>query len=377
MHVAHHQFYWKKKNQNDADGVTWTRHEYIHYVTDKLADQQTIDFFSTVSARQEPNRPGLPAKVRHPTIAQEDRPRRGKMNVWTKFAKQLLSAFRRACGRPRKKRLEKHPKRKRPLASRPQKASHRIYCDANKRNMAEEIRYPSSSSASASKPAENTAKERQQQPVKVSASRQRNFLKMQKPQKRCILNSNKNSPRSNGSSALRASFVTRILIHVFLMMPCFGVTLAGLLSASIAVVMARHVTILLLITLPSSENNSCPTVLVLRILLLTLTKSLIMCWNTLHFSAPQEVSKTALEKKQLKISLKPLRRGNKVGNNYFQNFVQYGVEDFPFTDFVYIPGSSRRVPTVEEHSLTTFGHKIRRPCRSGALRFSWIAHMMI
>ena len=45
-----------------------------------------------------------------------------------------------------------------------------------------------------------------------------------------------------------------------------------------------------------------------------------------------------------------LKRGSKFGNNYFQNFVQHGIEDFPFSDFISLL-DGRRVPTLEEHFL--------------------------
>ena len=34
-----------------------------------------------------------------------------------------------------------------------------------------------------------------------------------------------------------------------------------------------------------------------------------------------------------------------------RNFVQYGIEDFPFSDFVYSLPSGNRVPTLEKHVL--------------------------
>lgn len=45
MHIAHQQFYWEKRNQNEADGIVWTRTDYSHYVTDKLSDPNIIQNF--------------------------------------------------------------------------------------------------------------------------------------------------------------------------------------------------------------------------------------------------------------------------------------------------------------------------------------------
>ena len=46
-----------------------------------------------------------------------------------------------------------------------------------------------------------------------------------------------------------------------------------------------------------------------------------------------------------------LKHGRKFGSNYFQNFVQYGIEDFPFSDFIYSLPSGNHVLTLEEHFL--------------------------
>ena len=44
-----------------------------------------------------------------------------------------------------------------------------------------------------------------------------------------------------------------------------------------------------------------------------------------------------------------LSEGAKVGNTYFQSFMQHRVQDFPFADFVYQPAENRQVPSLEEH----------------------------
>ena len=62
-----------------------------------------------------------------------------------------------------------------------------------------------------------------------------------------------------------------------------------------------------------------------------------------------------------------LKRGSKFGNNYFQNFVQHGIEDFPFqilfTLFLMV--------VVYRHSRNTFlTPKMHQLCQYGAQRFS-------
>ena len=45
MHVCHHQLYWEKKNENDNDGISWTRSEYVDYVTQKIENFPTVTKF--------------------------------------------------------------------------------------------------------------------------------------------------------------------------------------------------------------------------------------------------------------------------------------------------------------------------------------------
>jgi len=36
MHVCHHQLYWEKRNENEQDGISWTRSEYVEYVAEEI-----------------------------------------------------------------------------------------------------------------------------------------------------------------------------------------------------------------------------------------------------------------------------------------------------------------------------------------------------
>ena len=56
-----------------------------------------------------------------------------------------------------------------------------------------------------------------------------------------------------------------------------------------------------------------------------------------------------------------LRRGTEVGNTHFQSFIQHGIEDFPFAEFIYEPADNRRVPTLEEHFLKAQDHTAPLP----------------
>ena len=36
MHVCHQQLYWEKRNQNEQDGISWTRSEYVEFVGEQI-----------------------------------------------------------------------------------------------------------------------------------------------------------------------------------------------------------------------------------------------------------------------------------------------------------------------------------------------------
>ena len=45
MHVCHHQLYWDKKAENERDGISWTRSEYVEYVAEKIEQIPVVTKF--------------------------------------------------------------------------------------------------------------------------------------------------------------------------------------------------------------------------------------------------------------------------------------------------------------------------------------------
>ena len=45
MHVCHHQLYWEKRNENEQDGISWTRSEYVEYVGEKITEIPVVTKF--------------------------------------------------------------------------------------------------------------------------------------------------------------------------------------------------------------------------------------------------------------------------------------------------------------------------------------------
>ena len=45
MHVCHQQLYWEKRNQNEQDGISWTRSEYVEYVGEQISQLPIVTKF--------------------------------------------------------------------------------------------------------------------------------------------------------------------------------------------------------------------------------------------------------------------------------------------------------------------------------------------
>ena len=59
MHVCHHQLYWEKRNENEKDGISWTRSEYVEYVGEQILQIPVVTKFleSFQSTAPGPSRP--------------------------------------------------------------------------------------------------------------------------------------------------------------------------------------------------------------------------------------------------------------------------------------------------------------------------------
>ena len=45
MHICHHQLYSDKKSQNEQDGISWSRSEYLEYVTEEIQKLPVVQKF--------------------------------------------------------------------------------------------------------------------------------------------------------------------------------------------------------------------------------------------------------------------------------------------------------------------------------------------
>ena len=131
MHIAHHQFYWENRNQNEADGIAWTRTDYIHCATDKLSDTNTIQNFPNSTARADisarPPRDGPTPNDRSrgpPRTREDDRLDEIRRTIAERFKEGMRKEVRSETGRDNMKREEKGLRQAETSASESESSSH-------------------------------------------------------------------------------------------------------------------------------------------------------------------------------------------------------------------------------------------------------------
>ena len=133
-------------------------------------------------------------------------------------------------------------------------------------------------------------------------------------------------------------------------MRCTGAILAGMRTAWIAALTAKHASTILFITPPSLEHNSCPTVLVPMNLLL------ILVWTNWQCAGTNRIfrNKVKTDKKLLKKSSKSWAEHQRLVTLIFNLSCNMVFKIFLLLIlwyFVYQPAENRWVPTFQEHFI--------------------------
>jgi hypothetical protein len=183
MHIAHHQCYWDKKNENDQKNVNWQRSDYVHYVTGHLSDKLIVAQFldSFRQAKAETARPVRDVPTPNdrsrgpPKTSDDERVDRLRAEVRERFRSSMKKAVEKqkktldisssseseSMAQPvmpiKAKTMPTPP----PPPQRQQKSTAKADSSAA----------ASSSSVSASRPAESSARDERRKPVKGSAAK--------------------------------------------------------------------------------------------------------------------------------------------------------------------------------------------------------------
>jgi len=110
MHICHHQLYWEKKNENDNDGITWTRSEYVDYVAEQIENVPVATKFLECF-RQATTGPARPVRQ---VATPNDQPRGPPKTQDDKKINALREEIPNQCQRSRKvpqgrSNLQEHP----------------------------------------------------------------------------------------------------------------------------------------------------------------------------------------------------------------------------------------------------------------------------
>jgi hypothetical protein len=62
MRIVHHQYYWEQRNQNESDGVVWTRNNTSITSRPNSPMKHTLVLLSVASKRHEPHPSGIAAQ---------------------------------------------------------------------------------------------------------------------------------------------------------------------------------------------------------------------------------------------------------------------------------------------------------------------------
>jgi hypothetical protein len=170
--------------ENEADGVTWDRGQYIHFVSEKLTDPPTnksfLDSFRT--ARAAPARPARQGPTNDcsrgpPKTREDERVDQIRSNIAERFKASMRKAAQKEAKKSSKTSIISDTSESESVHMaqpvEPIRAKAMLVKESwrKKSDIPESSATASGSSASASRPAENTATERQRQPVKASANK--------------------------------------------------------------------------------------------------------------------------------------------------------------------------------------------------------------
>ena len=230
MHMCHHQLYWDKKNQNEQDGIAWSRHEYVDYVTEEIQKLPVVQKFLSgfqdrTIAPSRPTRSGATPNDQDlgPPEDEDDR-------KVTALRTKLTARFKRHLEKAQKAEDTSASETDAPKKIEPKKMPRER---KNAASAASSEKAPDASDSDAGKYEEDGPRGSVRKCIIAVRHPHRlsvySAMRMQPPNFMMILRNK--LMRSNGLLGPRALSVAKISLTVKPMMPCFGVIHAVLHTA--------------------------------------------------------------------------------------------------------------------------------------------------
>ena len=349
MHICHHQLYWDKKTQNEQDGIAWSRHDYVEYVTDEIQKlpvvQKFLSGFQDRSiAPSRPTRSGTTPNDQDlgPPEDEDDR----KVTV---LRSKLTARFRRHLEKaqkaeetsasetdaPKKVQPKKMPRERKDAASAASTEKDPDASDSDTGKYAEDGPRGSVRKCFYRREASTQAK-RLFRDADAAAKFYDDFKKQQTDEIQWF--ARPQGPQCCKNFAECESADAMFWCHPCGFAFCLKCRIAGLACEHHVVNYSSEMPVEFM---PDSISAANSTLNVDEVIDAVLAESSFFGATRSEHEANRET--------QFKELISCLRDGSAHGNTYLRSFAKYGAERFDFTGFIYSLPKGHRVPTLQEH----------------------------
>ena len=352
MHICHHQLYWDKKYQNEQDGISWSRHEYVEYVTEEIQNLAVVQKFLSSfqdgsAAPSRPTRTGTTPNDQE-LGPPEDEDDRKVAELRTKIAarfKRHLEKAKKAeetsaseTDAPKKIQPKKMPRERKNAAS---AASSDKAPDASDSDTGRDLNAASPWGPRASVRKLHYRRETSTQAKQLfrdadAATKFYNDFKKQTDEIQWFA-------RPTGPQCCKNFAECECADAMFWCHPC---RFAYCLQCRIGRLACDHHIVnysseMPVEFMPDSISAANSTLQIDELIEAVLAES--------SFFGATRSEHEANRKTQFNDLISCLRDGSAHGNTYLRSFAKYGAERFDFTGFVYSLPKGHRVPTLQEH----------------------------
>ena len=353
MHVCHHQLYWEKKNENEQDGFTWSRSEYVEYVAEEIEKLPVVtkfleSFRSTDSGPARPLRTNATPNDQElgpPEAEADKRVKTLKAEISQRFKKHLAKARNKEQSSASESETPKGPVKAKPMPKKPKDAAAAASSDQASGTIDPdtEIDLQAASPWGGRRQVVKTWARRemnaQAKDLFRDADAAQNFLQSLK----------RIQMKFNGFLALRVLNAVRNFSecgNAEAMFWCHPCGFAYCLECRTCGLACKHSIVnysseLSSDFIPDSIGSSKSPFDIEELVDAVLAESS-------YFGATR---REHAQNRQEKFSelITHLREGRSMGNTYLQSFARHGIEDFDYTEYIYEMPFGSRIPTLQQH----------------------------
>ena len=359
MHVCHHQLYWEKRAEKEQDGISWTRSEYVDYVSEKIMEIPVVTKFleGFRSAATGPSRPvrlvATPNdQERGPPETEEDK----KVNalreeISKRFKKHLEKAKNQEVTSASESEAPKRKIQSKPMPKRKKSAADAA--DSSKASdtadTASAVDLQARSPCGGRKSVKQTMARREmstqaKELFRDADAAQKFFSKFKKETEEIPWFGRPTGPQCCKNFEDCGCAEAMFWCHPCGFAYCLECRTCGLACKHNIVNYSSELSTEFL---PDSiSSNRSPFDIGVLVDAVLAESSYFGATRSEHAQTRQE---------NFKDLITHLREGRSLGNTYLQSFAKHGIEQFDYTGFIYTMPRENRVPTLKEHYLDVRG----------------------